>query len=122
MKVLIVDDHALVRRGMSYVVRECFPDADVAEAASANEAIAMMDNSAVDIALVDVRMPDSDGLELPGSFAPGAVGATADGHAEPDHQACPNGTERGGRRSGPCHQRPDREDDDDGQQRRVDDP
>jgi DNA-binding NarL/FixJ family response regulator len=64
MNVLIVDDHALVRRGMSYVVRECFPDADVAEAASANEAIAMMDNNAVDIALVDVRMPDFDGLEL----------------------------------------------------------
>jgi DNA-binding NarL/FixJ family response regulator len=46
------------------VVRECFPDADVAEAASANEAIALMDNNAVDIALVDVRMPDFDGLEL----------------------------------------------------------
>jgi DNA-binding NarL/FixJ family response regulator len=64
MKVLIVDDHALVRRGMSYVVRECFPDADVEEAASANEAIALMDNKGVDIALVDVRMPDFDGLEL----------------------------------------------------------
>jgi DNA-binding NarL/FixJ family response regulator len=64
MKVLIVDDHALVRRGMSYVVRECFPDADVEEAASANEAIALMDNEGVDIALVDVRMPDFDGLEL----------------------------------------------------------
>ena len=64
MKILIVDDHALVRRGMSYVVRECFPDADVEEAASANEAIALMDNKGVDIALVDVRMPDFDGLEL----------------------------------------------------------
>jgi DNA-binding NarL/FixJ family response regulator len=64
MKVLIVDDHALVRRGMSYVVRECFPDADVEEAASANEAIAMMGDNGVDIALVDVRMPDFDGLEL----------------------------------------------------------
>jgi DNA-binding NarL/FixJ family response regulator len=64
MKVLIVDDHALVRRGMSYVVRECFPDADVEEAASANEAIALMGNNGVDIALVDVRMPDFDGLEL----------------------------------------------------------
>ena len=64
MKVLIVDDHALVRRGMSYVVRECFPDADVEEAATANEAIALMDKKGIDIALVDVRMPDLDGLEL----------------------------------------------------------
>jgi DNA-binding NarL/FixJ family response regulator len=64
MKVMIVDDHALVRRGMAYVVRECFPDADVHEAGSANEAIAVMDKRGVDIALVDVRMPDFDGLEL----------------------------------------------------------
>ena len=64
MKVMIVDDHALVRRGMSYVVRECFPDADVQEAGSSNDAIAVMDKKGVDIALVDVRMPDFDGLEL----------------------------------------------------------
>ena len=32
MRILIVDDHALVRRGMSYVVKEGFPDADVSEA------------------------------------------------------------------------------------------
>jgi DNA-binding NarL/FixJ family response regulator len=64
MKVMIVDDHALVRRGMSYVVRECFPEADVLEAGSANEALAVMDKNGMDIALVDVRMPDFDGLEL----------------------------------------------------------
>jgi DNA-binding NarL/FixJ family response regulator len=64
MKVMIVDDHALVRRGMSYVVRECFPDSDVYEAGSANEAVAVMDKKGADIALVDVRMPDFDGLEL----------------------------------------------------------
>ena len=29
MRILIVDDHALVRRGMAYVVKEGFPDADV---------------------------------------------------------------------------------------------
>ena len=64
MKVMIVDDHALVRRGMSYVVKECFPDADVSEAAGATEALAAMEKDPVDIALVDVRMPDLDGLEL----------------------------------------------------------
>jgi DNA-binding NarL/FixJ family response regulator len=64
MNIMIVDDHALVRRGMSYVVRECFPEADVLEAGSANEALAVMDKNGMDIALVDVRMPDFDGLEL----------------------------------------------------------
>jgi len=65
MKVLIVDDHALVRRGMSYVVRECFADAEVLEAGGADEAVSVMEaNADTEIALVDVRMPDLDGLEL----------------------------------------------------------
>ena len=31
MKVLVVDDHALVRRGMGHVIRECFSDAEVSK-------------------------------------------------------------------------------------------
>ena len=65
MRILIVDDHALVRRGMNYVVKEGFTDADVVEAESAEAALAAMRTSGpVDLALVDVRMPDLDGLEL----------------------------------------------------------
>lgn len=63
MKILIVDDHALVRRGMGHVVRESFPDAEIVEAGSAAEALDAMAGG-VDVALVDVRMPDADGLEL----------------------------------------------------------
>ena len=32
MRIMIVDDHALVRRGMGYVVKEGFPDSEVIEA------------------------------------------------------------------------------------------
>lgn len=63
MKVLIVDDHELVRRGLGHVVRDCFPDAEVVEASNAASALELMPHD-VEIALVDVRMPDSDGLEL----------------------------------------------------------
>src|SRR5436309_1440345 len=65
MRILIVDDHALVRRGMSYVVKEGFPDAEVIEAESSAAALeALHSTGKVDLALVDVRMPDLDGLEL----------------------------------------------------------
>jgi DNA-binding NarL/FixJ family response regulator len=65
MRILIVDDHALVRRGMSYVVKEGFPDAEVVEAESSAAALeALRTSGKVDLALVDVRMPDLDGLEL----------------------------------------------------------
>ncbi len=65
MKILIVDDHALVRRGLHYVVKEGFPDAEVTEAESAAAALEHIHNGKeIDLALVDVRMPDLDGLEL----------------------------------------------------------
>jgi DNA-binding NarL/FixJ family response regulator len=65
MRILIVDDHALVRRGMNYVVKEGVPDADVVEAESSAAALeALRTGGKVDLALVDVRMPDLDGLEL----------------------------------------------------------
>jgi DNA-binding NarL/FixJ family response regulator len=64
MRILIVDDHALVRRGMNYVVKEGFPDADVVEADGAAAALEAMRDKPADLALVDVRMPDLDGLEL----------------------------------------------------------
>jgi DNA-binding NarL/FixJ family response regulator len=65
MRILIVDDHALVRRGLYYVVKEGFPDADVVEAGSSAAALEVLRTTkAFDLALVDVRMPDLDGLEL----------------------------------------------------------
>src|SRR5262245_12072950 len=64
MKILIVDDHALVRRGLNYVVKEGFPDAEVVEADGSAAALEGMRGGGVDLALVDVRMPDLDGLEL----------------------------------------------------------
>lgn len=65
MRILIVDDHALVRRGLHYVVKEGFPDAEVTEAESAAAALEHIQKGKdIDLALVDVRMPDLDGLEL----------------------------------------------------------
>lgn len=64
MRILIVDDHALVRRGIAHVVRECFEEAKPIEAGSAAEALKVMEKDPADIALVDVRMPELNGLQL----------------------------------------------------------
>ena len=65
MKVLIVDDHTLVRKGIATVLQQRFPEAVVVEAAGADEAVAALRvDEDVDVALVDVRMPTRDGLEL----------------------------------------------------------
>jgi YesN/AraC family two-component response regulator len=58
MKILIVDDHALVRRGLHYVVKEGFPDAEVTEAESAAAALEHIhDGKEIDLALWSCSRP-----------------------------------------------------------------
>src|SRR4026209_2680107 len=65
LKILIVDDHAPGRRGLNYVVKEGFADAEVTESESAAAALEhIQKGKEFDLALVVVRMPDLDGLEL----------------------------------------------------------
>ena len=64
MKVLLVDDHTLVRRGLAQVVKLCMDGAEVSEAATADEAVEILMTNQHDVALVDIRMPGRDGIEL----------------------------------------------------------
>jgi DNA-binding NarL/FixJ family response regulator len=64
MKVLLVDDHTLVRKGMSEVLRTCVSGADVTEASTADEAIEILKETPHEVALVDIRMPLRDGIDL----------------------------------------------------------
>jgi DNA-binding NarL/FixJ family response regulator len=64
MKVLLVDDHTLVRRGLAHLVVTCVAGAIVSEAGSADEAVDVLQANSHDVALVDIRMPGRDGLEL----------------------------------------------------------
>lgn len=64
MKVLLVDDHTLVRKGLIQVLRTCVEGADVTEAGSSEEALEILQRTPHDVALVDIRMPGRDGIEL----------------------------------------------------------
>lgn len=64
MKVLIIDDHAIVRRGMISLLREHFPDLEIGEADEARAGAAAAAEQAWDLALVDISMPGRNGLEL----------------------------------------------------------
>jgi DNA-binding NarL/FixJ family response regulator len=64
MKVLLVDDHTLVRRGLSHLLVSYIPDVEVTEAEGTEQAIEILQASPHDVALVDIRMPGRDGLEL----------------------------------------------------------
>ena len=63
VRVLIVDDHALFRRGLQMVL-EGEPDIDVVgEAGDGHEAVAAAEKTTPDVVLMDVRMPKRSGIE-----------------------------------------------------------
>jgi DNA-binding NarL/FixJ family response regulator len=63
IRILIVDDHPLLREGIESLVGKQ-PDMMVAaEAASGKEAIDLFHKHRPDVTLLDMRMPDLDGLE-----------------------------------------------------------
>ena len=62
--VLLVDDHEVVRRGLRELLTD-EPDIDVvAEAGSVDEALAVAMHVEPDVAVVDVRLGDGDGVML----------------------------------------------------------
>jgi DNA-binding NarL/FixJ family response regulator len=63
IRVLIADDQALMRRGLALVL-EAQPDMTVTEAADGHEALALCRRERPDVALLDIRMPKLDGLEV----------------------------------------------------------
>ncbi|WP_051451468.1 response regulator [Actinospica robiniae] len=62
IRVLLVDDHALLRRGLD-IVLQTEPDiAVVGEAADGSEAVAKAAELLPDLVLLDVKMPSRDGI------------------------------------------------------------
>lgn len=64
MRVLLVDDHEVVRRGLRDLLDTEQDVSVVAEAGSVGEALARAPESQPDVAVVDMRLPDGDGLQL----------------------------------------------------------
>jgi CheY-like chemotaxis protein len=64
VKVLVVDDSKLARIVAGKAIAALQPDWARIEAASADEALAIIGADQIDIAILDFNMPDKDGLEL----------------------------------------------------------
>jgi two-component system invasion response regulator UvrY len=64
MKVLIADDHAIMRRGVREILEEAPLGLCVDEAGSADETLKAVRNKTYDIVLLDISFPDGSGLEV----------------------------------------------------------
>lgn len=64
IRVLLLDDHEMVRRGIVDVLDACADIEVVCEASTVAEARARLDAARPDVAVLDVRLPDGSGIEL----------------------------------------------------------
>jgi DNA-binding NarL/FixJ family response regulator len=64
MRVLIVDDHAVVRRGLRGLLSDEFRGATFGEASDSKEALDQLRKKEWDVALLDITLPGKSGLDL----------------------------------------------------------
>lgn len=64
IRILIADDHAIVREGLKQIVAE-EPDLKVTgEAANSDDVLSIIPKNSFDIAILDINMPGKSGLDL----------------------------------------------------------
>ena len=63
IRILIADDHAVVREGLAAILQQHPPIRVVGQAGSGREAVALYREHQPDVTLMDLRMPEMDGVE-----------------------------------------------------------
>lgn len=96
MRILIADDHALFRRGLSLVLADLFPGVEVLQARDLDEALAAASASqALDLMLLDLAMPGMGGaggdrfagLSRVGKSLPGVPVVMLSAYSQPEEIA-----------------------------------
>lgn len=63
-RILIADDHEIVRRGLRQILVDEFPKLHIGEAANARDAVEAVRKQSWDAVLLDINMPGRSGLEV----------------------------------------------------------
>jgi DNA-binding NarL/FixJ family response regulator len=63
IKILLVDDHTMVREGLRLLLESELDMTVVGEASNGNQSLELIQNHAPDVVLMDISMPDLDGIE-----------------------------------------------------------
>lgn len=63
-KILIADDHSIVRLGASFIIKELIPDATILQAETYDEVFAELKKDNVDLLLLDINMPGGNNIKV----------------------------------------------------------
>jgi two-component system, NarL family, invasion response regulator UvrY len=64
IRVLIADDHAIVRYGTSLLVKEILPEGIIQEAINFEQMIQMLDTHPFDLLILDINIPGGNNLQM----------------------------------------------------------
>jgi DNA-binding NarL/FixJ family response regulator len=64
MKILLADDHAVVRQGLTQILTDAFKRATYGEARNAQEALDLVWKQDWDVVVLDITMPGRSGLDV----------------------------------------------------------
>ena len=64
MRILIADDHAILRQGLKQILDDEFNDTQIGEADSAAETLQQLRKQPWDVLILDINMPGRSGLEV----------------------------------------------------------
>lgn len=64
LKIVLADDHAIIRYGLKQIILEEYTDAHIYEAQNSNEVFKTVKKHPLDLVILDISMPSRDGIEV----------------------------------------------------------
>lgn len=64
LRIMLVDDHPIVRRGVSEILAQAFPQAVIEAVGSGSTAVSLARNQPWDVVILDLTLPDGSGLDV----------------------------------------------------------
>ena len=64
MRILIADDHAVVRRGLKEILADALPGAEFSEAGNGDEVLSHLGKTPISLLVLDISMPGRSGVDV----------------------------------------------------------